>query len=178
MSNAYIEALDTLRVLREPIASAPRNSRIPLIVPDTNVLMDMWVFENPVSMQLLQMIRSGKIQAARSRETLEELADVLSRLAFSRSEQQQEQILREWLSLSIDIPDPSPSAGVFCKDPDDRKFIALALCSRATILVSRDKAVLKAGRKAKTLGLAILTPEDAVRRLARDFPTSAGTESA
>ena len=45
MSNAYIEALDTLHVLQEPLPPVSRNPALALIVPDTNVLMDMWVFE-------------------------------------------------------------------------------------------------------------------------------------
>ena len=166
MSNAYIEALDTLHVLQEPLPPVSRNPALVLIVPDTNVLMDMWVFENPGSVKLLQMIRSGQIQAARSRETVEEFADVLSRAAFGLSVPQQERILRGWLALSIDSPPPATASGVFCKDPDDRKFIALALEVKAAMLVSRDKAVLKAGRKAKSQGLAIVTPEEALLRLA------------
>jgi putative PIN family toxin of toxin-antitoxin system len=166
MSNAYIEALGTLRVLQNPLPPVSRNQALALIVPDTNVLMDMWVFENPASVKLLQMIRSGQIQAARSRETVEEFADVLSRPAFSLPVSQQERILREWLALSIDSPVPQTPSCVFCRDPDDRKFIALALEGRAAMLVSRDKAVLKAGRKAKKQGLAIVSPEEALLRLA------------
>ncbi|MFT7776961.1 putative toxin-antitoxin system toxin component, PIN family [Roseateles sp.] len=46
-----------------------------------------------------------------------------------------------------------------CRDPDDQKFIDLALAARARWLISRDKAVLALAKRARLRGLAILTPE-------------------
>ncbi|HET6587601.1 MAG TPA: hypothetical protein VFG67_07525, partial [Oleiagrimonas sp.] len=46
-------------------------------------------------------------------------------------------------------------------DPDDQKFLELALESGASALVTKDKALLKLNRKTHKLGLfTILTPSD------------------
>jgi len=45
-----------------------------------------------------------------------------------------------------------------CTDRDDQMFIDLALACGARWLLSRDRAVLKLGKRARLLGLDILTP--------------------
>ncbi len=46
-----------------------------------------------------------------------------------------------------------------CRDPDDQKFIDLALASNARWLISRDKALLALAKRARPRGLLILKPE-------------------
>jgi len=46
-----------------------------------------------------------------------------------------------------------------CNDPDDQKFVDLALAYGARWLLSRDRAVLKLAKRCRTLGLQVLTPE-------------------
>ena len=46
-----------------------------------------------------------------------------------------------------------PLTGPRCTDPDDQKFLDLALHAHAKWLVSRDKALLRLARKARPLGL-------------------------
>jgi uncharacterized protein len=57
---------------------------------------------------------------------------------------------------------PAPLARALrCTDPDDQKFVDLAIAAGAQWLVSRDRAVLKLRRRASTLkGLQILAPAD------------------
>ena len=45
-----------------------------------------------------------------------------------------------------------------CSDPDDQKFIDLALHAGARWLLSHDKAVLRLAAPARRLGLQILPP--------------------
>ena len=60
----------------------------------------------------------------------------------------------------IDEVPQQPLAGrLVCRDPDDQKFIDLALATGARWLISRDKAVLALAKRAKLRGLAIVTPE-------------------
>lgn len=49
---------------------------------------------------------------------------------------------------------------VQCRDPLDQKFFTLALAGRARLMVSKDKLVLKAGRKMKRYGAAAFRPEE------------------
>ena len=46
-----------------------------------------------------------------------------------------------------------------CTDPDDQKFIDLALSLPGATLLSRDRAVLKLARRARPLGMTIVTPQ-------------------
>ena len=48
-----------------------------------------------------------------------------------------------------------------CADPDDQKFLQLALAARASWLLSKDKELLKLDRRTRRAGLfAILLPQD------------------
>ncbi len=184
MSNTYIKELPTLALLHALKDAERRDGRkaaraallaaaaalerpARLIVLDTNVLMDIWVFANPASLALLAAIRDGRAAAVRSEETDEEFADVLSRKAFALTAGRQAEILQEWIALSCPFePDPESLPGeARCRDGDDQKFLHLAAAARADILVSRDKLVLKAGRKAARSGVHVLTPEQAVAAL-------------
>jgi hypothetical protein len=50
---------------------------------------------------------------------------------------------------AVDAPGPlGASERLHCTDPDDQKFIDLAVAARAHTLVTRDKALLKLARKA------------------------------
>jgi predicted nucleic acid-binding protein len=52
------------------------------------------------------------------------------------------------------VPAPvGPLARPRCTDPDDQKFIDLAASRTGSLLLSRDRAVLKLARKLSTLGL-------------------------
>ena len=58
---------------------------------------------------------------------------------------------------AVEAAEPSPR--IICRDPDDQKFIDLALARHARWLVSRDKALLALAKRAKLRGLFILKPE-------------------
>lgn len=56
-----------------------------------------------------------------------------------------------------------------CSDPDDQKFIDLALWlapTGPTVLISRDRAVLKVAKRAARLGLTIQSPTAWLKQLA------------
>ena len=54
---------------------------------------------------------------------------------------------------------------VQCRDPLDQKFFTLTLAGGAKLLVSKDKLVLKAGRKMKRYGACAFRPEETAARL-------------
>jgi predicted nucleic acid-binding protein len=68
-----------------------------------------------------------------------------------------------WSSYAcgVAVPDePGAETRLHCTDPDDQKFIDLAICARAHTLVTRDKALLRlAGKAAARHGVRICRPE-------------------
>ena len=74
-------------------------------------------------------------------------------------------LLRLWQTWErhatpMELPPPgSPQRRPQCTDTDDQKFIELALDAGAQWLITRDRALLKLARRARSLSLAIVTPE-------------------
>jgi putative PIN family toxin of toxin-antitoxin system len=119
------------------------------IVFDTNVLLDLFVFNDFRAIHLKQALLDRQIDALASPKTLEEFADVISRPLFSLEPVAQEKILAEWRSLARIVDEqsllPSPWQ---CQDPDDQVFLDLAYTAKPCILMSKDNEVLKLASKA------------------------------
>lgn len=129
------------------------------VVIDTNVLLALGIFSDPVVAPLRAALAAGTIKAVRSAATDAEWQEVLARPAlFAVPPERQAMLLADWqaMALLVEAPGPAPFR---CRDPLDQKFLELAVTARARWLVTRDKALLKLRRKARKLGLAIVTPE-------------------
>ena len=114
------------------------------VVFDTNVLLDLFVFNDFRVLHIKQALLEKKIDALASPKTLEEFADVISRPLFSLETTEQEKILLQWRSLARVLSDesllPSPWR---CQDPDDQIFLDLAFTVKPCTLISKDNEVLK-----------------------------------
>jgi putative PIN family toxin of toxin-antitoxin system len=121
------------------------------VVFDTNVLLDLFVFNDFRVLHLKQALVEKKIDAIASQKTLEEFADVISRPLFSLEMAEQEKILLQWKSLARLMNDQSLLQSPWrCQDPDDQIFLDLAFSAKPCTLISKDNAVLKfAARAAK-----------------------------
>ena len=121
------------------------------VVFDTNVLLDLFVFNDFRALHLKQALLEHKIDALASLKTLEEFADVISRPLFSLETVEQEKILAQWKSLSRVLDDQSLLSSPWrCQDPDDQIFLDLAFTEKPCTLISKDNEVLKfAARAAK-----------------------------
>ena len=114
------------------------------IVFDTNVLLDLFVFNDFRALHLKQALIEGNIEALATQSTLEEFADVIARPLFSLDEAQQELTLNQWLSLAKVFDDQSLlKAPWVCQDPDDQVFLDLAYTVKPCILISKDNEVLR-----------------------------------
>jgi putative PIN family toxin of toxin-antitoxin system len=114
------------------------------VVFDTNVLLDLFVFNDFRALHLKQALLEQKIDALASPKTLEEFADVISRPLFSLETIDQEKILLQWTSLARVLDDQNLlSAPWRCQDPDDQVFLDLAFTARPCSLISKDHEVLK-----------------------------------
>jgi len=126
------------------------------VVFDTNVLLDLFVFNDFRVLHLKQALLENKIDALTSLKTLEEFADVISRPLFSSETAEQEKILAQWKSLSRVLDDQSLLSSPWrCKDTDDQIFLDLAYTAKPCTLISKDNEVLKFTARAAKEGVLI-----------------------
>ena len=140
-----------------------------LAVIDTNVWLDLYFFCDHDSQSLAAALASSQWVAARCERTDAELAAVVQRPRFSSSPTERSRLLghvQRWQAGAACF-DADGGARLRCRDPDDQKFLDLAFAARAAVLVTKDKALLSLDRKARRLGLAILTPRDFGGRFGR-----------
>jgi putative PIN family toxin of toxin-antitoxin system len=120
-----------------------------VVVFDTNVLLDLFVFNDFRALHLKRALIEGNIEALATQKTLEEFSDVIARPLFSLDESQQELIHNQWLSLAKVLDDQSLlKAPWVCQDPDDQVFLDLAYTAKPCSLISKDNEVLRFANKA------------------------------
>jgi putative PIN family toxin of toxin-antitoxin system len=113
------------------------------VVLDTNILLDIFVFNDARAINLKQALLNGGISAAASQKTLLEFADVISRPLFKLDEATQAEILDQWQTTAQQYDDSSLAPAPWkCKDPDDQVFLDLAYQLRPAILISKDNSLL------------------------------------
>lgn len=143
----------------------------PGIVLDTNVVLDWLVFRNPWCARLEDDFASGRLRWLTSDAMKNELAHVLGRGVCDAWTPDLPALWSTWehrATAKEPIPPMGAATRMRCTDPDDQKFIDLALAHGARWLLSRDRAVLKLGRRTRVLGLDVLTPEVWLANLSRD----------
>jgi predicted nucleic acid-binding protein len=143
-----------------PAAEAP-----PLLVLDTNVVLDWLVFCDPRCSALSEALTGGRAQWVATQAMRDELERVLRRGSLDTWHADMPALWTHWDRWASIVPPPQSALGVpRCTDPDDQKFIDLAIHLGASALLSRDRAVLRCARGARTFGLTILTPDAWARR--------------
>jgi putative PIN family toxin of toxin-antitoxin system len=130
-----------------------------MIVLDTNIVLDLFVFDDPAVQPLKDAVQSGRLRWIATAAMREELARVLAykqivpRLAhYQRSAAD---VLAAFDRLAQRV-DAAPKAPVTCKDPDDQPFIDLAVTHRA-VLLSKDHAVLCMKKRLLALEVIVQT---------------------
>jgi predicted nucleic acid-binding protein len=141
-------------------AVAMNRPPLPLLVLDTNVVLDWLVFRDAGCRALGQALTDGRVRWAATEAMRDELAHVLARGSLDAWQPDAPALWAHWERWANIVPAPPPLApGVpRCTDPDDQKFVDLGIHLRASALLSRDRAVLRCARGARALGLAILPP--------------------
>ena len=134
------------------------------VVLDTNILLDIFVFNDERAINLKQAILGGDIPAVASQKTALELADVISRPLFKLNKTSQVAILDQWQSIAQQYDDstltPTPWK---CQDPDDQIFLDLAYHLRPSILISKDNAVLHIASRAAQEDILITSDYNAFK---------------
>ena len=126
------------------------------VVLDTNIVLDLFVFDDPAVAPLRAAIEARSMQWLATAAMREELARVLAYPQIVRSltnrALEAQHVLARFDMLAELLPD-APKATVTCKDPDDQRFIDLAVAHGARLL-SKDNAVLCMVRRLERLGVA------------------------
>jgi putative PIN family toxin of toxin-antitoxin system len=134
------------------------------VVLDTNILLDIFVFNDERALQLKKALFDKATQFLASQKTIEEFADVISRPLFKLDKQTQTAILTQWQSIAEQQDDSNlASAPWQCQDPDDQIFLDLAYQLRPTILISKDNAVLQIAHRAASENILITSDYNAFR---------------
>ena len=127
------------------------------VVLDTNILLDVFVFNDAAAQPLRQALQAGALEWLVTQPMRDEMARVLAypkilgQLFFYR-------LLASDVLSSFDrharlvaVPAKAP---VTCKDADDQKFIDLAVAHRSHLL-SKDRAVLSMARRLEILRVSV-----------------------
>jgi putative PIN family toxin of toxin-antitoxin system len=131
-----------------------------MAVIDTNVLLDWLVFRNPACAPLQAALDGGRLCWLASPAMRDEMLHVLQRGLGARWAVDDAALHAAWARYATIVAAPVPSLAIpRCSDPDDQKFVELALGSGARWLLSRDKALLKLARQLRPRGVDVLTPE-------------------
>jgi len=127
------------------------------VVLDTNIVLDLWLYNDPATPALLEALESKAVQWLATQVMRDELERVLAyphiaqRLELAKRSAQD--ILAQFDAHAQCMP-IAPKTMFVCKDGDDQKFIDLA-AQHQTQLISKDKAVLTMRNRMARLGVAV-----------------------
>lgn len=131
------------------------------IVLDTNVCLDLFVFHDKRWDLLLQALEAGEVRAVTRADCRDEYHVVLHYPHLPLDEAARRQAAERFDALiTVVAPDSKPVRLPVCTDRDDQKFLEIARDAGAQVLVTKDKALLKLGRKTLQASLfRIMLPE-------------------
>lgn len=140
-----------------PVRPEPFEGQTTRRVLDTNIVLDLWVFDDPDSAPLRESLDSGHTQWLATASMREELARVLHYPHIARRLDARamtaEAVLACFDRHAQRQPD-APKAPYVCKDADDQKFIDLAVQYGAA-LHSKDAQVLCMKNRLARCGVAL-----------------------
>jgi putative PIN family toxin of toxin-antitoxin system len=127
------------------------------VVIDTNIVLDIWVYQDPATPFLLKALEERTVQWLATASMREELLRVLDypHIAKRRDvgELSAEAVLAHFDRLA-NIQAIATKAPYMCKDEDDQKFIDLAVAHQA-LLLSKDNQVLRLTSRLARVGVAV-----------------------
>ena len=133
------------------------------LVLDTNVVLDLVVFDDAEVRPLRAAIERGDAIVFTCDECLAEFRRVLAYPRFALEAEAQDAAFERFRALARRVARPAAQSSPGmprCRDTDDQKFLALAWEVRADLLVTKDNALLELARRvAKLGGFAIGAPQ-------------------
>ena len=125
------------------------------IVLDTNIVLDVFVFNDPAAEPLRQALARQELNWLATQPMREELARVLAypkiarRLAFHKLSA--DDVLTKF-DQHARLVEVAPKASVTCTDVDDQKFIDLAVQHQA-LLLSKDRDIISMKKRLLAQGI-------------------------
>ncbi|MTV39735.1 putative toxin-antitoxin system toxin component, PIN family [Duganella radicis] len=131
------------------------------VVIDTNVCLDLFVFNDPRWARLVADIESGAVQAVTRSDCRDEFNIVLHYKHLPLDDDSRPLAAARFDQL-IKVVAP-PESGVklpVCSDKADQKFLEIARDAGAEVLITKDKALLKLARRLAREGMfKVMLPE-------------------
>jgi putative PIN family toxin of toxin-antitoxin system len=132
-------------------------SESPVVVLDTNIVLDLWVFDHPPSQPLRALVEQRQVRWLATARMRTELERVLGYPHIARRLQAgalSAQTVLSHFDTHAQLQPDAPKAPYSCKDPDDQCFIDLAVQHQAR-LWSKDAQVLCMKNRLARCGVAL-----------------------
>jgi predicted nucleic acid-binding protein len=154
----------TVMVLSADPAQSPAPAAT-LAVLDTNIVLDLFLFQDSAAQALRQKLQSGQLKWFATQHMRNELERVLTypniaaKLLFYQKTSHD--ILAQFDQHAQLTEAPSAKAPYTCKDADDQVFIDLAAAlatqnsKQSVTLLSKDKAVLSMRKRLEKLSILV-----------------------
>ena len=141
------------------------------LVLDTNVWLDWLVFSDVTIKPIQDMVNVGKAEIIIDAECDAELVRVLDYplQKWTLNAEAQAACINRFRGVARRVVVPPAGKLPACRDPDDQKFLLLAAGCEAHCLITKDRALLKLGKRRYALPFHIVTPAK--------FPELPGVES-
>jgi len=134
------------------------------LVLDTNVCLDLFVFKDPRRAELLAALESGAVEAITRADCRDEYLVVLHYPHLPLTDDTRPACAARFDALIKVVAPPACGTRLpVCSDRDDQKFLELARDAGAHTLITKDKALLKLGRKLAKAGMFHVIQPDAWR---------------
>lgn len=155
----HLAPIDGAPATSAPLRASPMGDAAPCVVLDTNVWIDILVFDDPITRPIRDALIARRLDAVIDAACLYELNRVLDYSQFARFAVDKAAALERTLQLArlltprdnveaasdSDVSTQAVLAVAIprCSDRDDQKFLELAAAGQARWLVTKDKALLK-----------------------------------
>lgn len=127
------------------------------LVIDTNVVLDLFVYEDPATLPLRERLADAQTRWLATPVMREELRRVLAYPQVVKrldARALSAETVLQAFDARAQLVDIAAKAPYVCKDADDQQFIDLAVAHTA-VLLSKDKAVLCMTKRLAKLGVAV-----------------------
>lgn len=143
--------MDDQNALSTPLA--------PVVVLDTNVLLDWLLFRDPAVEPLRAALEDGQLRWVACERMREEFIRTLRSATLSKWQPDSEHMLTCFdRYASLQPPPPPTPSRLRCDDADDQVFVDLSLACGARWLLSHDKALLRLRRRLAPWGPLVCRP--------------------